>query len=585
MNPAATGPQPESIDDRVIQASLREVVGQSLRPAAIGLAALYVALTISHLLFLPPATAPIMAGVAAVTALIFGLWAWGLGRRPAARWSHAIGASYMALAAINTLIHMALQRDILQTTNLAFIIIAAGGLLLSLRWMIGVIVVLLVAWGALISQLPASPYVVHFAFALFIAMALGVVFYSTRLRVFSHIARLRHQEELYQHAIEQAVVMTEYNEQRIRSLSEAAFEGIAIHEAGVILDANSTLAEIVGVPLEQLLGSDFIDTLIPADQRAAIRALVQSDIQQPYEAAIVRPDGSSFVAEVRGRSHTYNGRKVRTAAIRDVSQRKQIEEDLRLARDAAQAGNVAKSAFLATVSHEFRTPLNTILGFGQIIKDDLALTQQPRLEADVDHILDAGQHLLGLIDDVIQLSSAEMGQASLEVGEVMLDGLLAPLVEAAGGWAREHGNSFEFRPAERPLQLHTDGQKLIIILQHLLKNAAKFTTDGTITLSVTLVPAPAGSQVMFTVADTGIGIAPDQQAAIFQPFTQADSSSTRRYAGTGLGLTISQHLAALLHGSLSVQSRPGAGSTFTLSVPAVLPAPEESASPALAHRS
>lgn len=585
MNSAATGPQSASIDDRVIQASLREVVAQSLRPAAIGLAVLYVALTISHILFLPPATAPIMASVAGVTAISFGLCAWWLGRGPDPRWAHAIGASYMALAAINTLLHMALHNDILQTTNLAFIIIAAGGLLLSIRWLIGVFAGLLATWALLISQLPASPYLVHFAFALFIALALGVVFYATRMRVFSHIARLRVQEELYQHAIEQAVVQSEYNEERIRSLSEATFEGIAIHEAGTILDANSTLAEMVGVPLDQLLGGNFIDVLVAADDRERVRSHIADDLEAPYEATLIRPDGSSFVAEVRGRSHLYNGRKVRTAALRDVSQRKQIEQDLRLARDAAQAANAAKSAFLATVSHEFRTPLNTILGFGQIMKDDLALTQQARLEADMEHILNAGQHLLGMIDDVIHLSSAEMGQASLEVSSVALEALLAPLVEAASGWARESGNSFAYQPAQRSILLHTDGQKLAIILQHLLKNAAKFTADGAITFTVTLVPDPGGTQVVFTVADTGIGIEPDQIATIFQLFTQADSSSTRRYAGTGLGLTISQHLAALLHGRLSVQSRPGAGSTFTLTVPAMLLTAHANAAPALAHRS
>lgn len=585
MKQAASDPQAESMDGRIIQASLREVVAQSLRPAAIGLAALYVALTISHLLFLPPATAPIMAASAAVTALIFGLWAWRLGRGVDARWSHAIGSSYMALAAINTLLHMYLQNDILQTTNLAFIIIAAGGLLLSIRWLLGVMAAVLAAWALLIGQLPQSPYLVHFAFALFIALALGVVFYSTRLRVFSHIARLRQQEELYQHAIEQAVVQSEYNEERIRSLSEAAFEGIAIHEGGVILDANSTLAAMVGVALEDLLGGDFINAMVAEQDRETVRRHIASDNGTPYEATIIRPDGSSFVAEVRGRSHIYNGRRVRTAALRDISQRKQIEQDLRLARDAAEAANAAKSAFLATVSHEFRTPLNTILGFGQIIKDDLALTQQPGLEADMGHILAAGQHLLGMIDDVIHLSSAEMGQASLDIGSVALEDLLAPLVEDAEDWAREHGTRFEYRPPQRSIALHTDGQKLAVILRHLLKNAAKFTDGGAITFSATLVPDPGGAQVVFSVADTGIGIEPDQLATIFLPFTQADTSSTRRYAGTGLGLAISQHLTALLHGSLSVHSRPGQGSTFSLSVPAILPAPLESAGPALAHRS
>ncbi|HYF66266.1 MAG TPA: ATP-binding protein, partial [Herpetosiphonaceae bacterium] len=208
-----------------------------------------------------------------------------------------------------------------------------------------------------------------------------------------------------------------------------------------------------------------------------------------------------------------------------------------------------------------------------------------RLEADMDHILTAGQHLLGMIDDVIHLSSAEMGQASLEISSLGLDSLLAPLAEDAREWARERGNQFEYRPPQRSIPLHTDGEKLAVILRHLLKNAAKFTDGGSIIFSVTLLPDPGGTQVVFSVADTGIGIDSDQLATIFLPFTQADNSSTRRYAGTGLGLAISQHLTALLRGSLSVHSRPGQGSTFTLTVPAMLPAPLERAVSALSHRS
>jgi signal transduction histidine kinase len=240
---------------------------------------------------------------------------------------------------------------------------------------------------------------------------------------------------------------------------------------------------------------------------------------------------------------------------------------LELARDAAEAANSSKSQFLANMSHELRTPLNAIIGYSDLLIEEAEELDAQDLVPDLDKIRSSGKHLLGLINDVLDLSKIEAGkmEMSLETFEVrdVVSGVAAmvrPLVE-------KNGNVFQMSIAADVGTMHADLTRVRQILLNLLGNASKFTSKGTVSLAVTREDSKEREWIVFTVRDTGIGMTPEQLSRLFQPFTQADPSTTRKYGGTGLGLSISQRLSRLMNGTISVVSESGMGSIFTVRLP------------------
>ncbi len=244
--------------------------------------------------------------------------------------------------------------------------------------------------------------------------------------------------------------------------------------------------------------------------------------------------------------------------------------ELVTARDAAQAANQAKSAFLATMSHELRTPLNAVIGLSHLLQQ---MALPPRAQGFVGHIAQAGEQLLALVNDVLDLSRIEAGEMQLEHVAFDLASVLDTVHAIVEPQAVAKGLSLEFESAPGLAQdLSGDPLRLKQILLNLLGNAVKFTPAGSIKLHVLQQPAETGRVVLrFDVIDTGIGIAPQAQARIFEAFTQADSSTTRRFGGTGLGLSIVQRLVDLMGGTLTVESRLGQGSTFSIELPLCIP--------------
>jgi signal transduction histidine kinase/CheY-like chemotaxis protein len=241
---------------------------------------------------------------------------------------------------------------------------------------------------------------------------------------------------------------------------------------------------------------------------------------------------------------------------------------LELARDAAEAANSSKSQFLANMSHELRTPLNAIIGYSDLLIEEAEELDAQDLVPDLEKIRSSGKHLLGLINDVLDLSKIEAGkmEMSLETFEVRdvvsaVAAMVRPLVE-------KNGNAFELAVDEQIGAMHADLTRVRQILLNLLGNASKFTSNGTVSLTVTREESTGREWIVFAVRDTGIGMTPEQLTRLFQPFTQADPSTTRKYGGTGLGLSISQRLSRLMNGTISVVSEPGMGSIFTVRIPA-----------------
>jgi signal transduction histidine kinase/ActR/RegA family two-component response regulator len=243
---------------------------------------------------------------------------------------------------------------------------------------------------------------------------------------------------------------------------------------------------------------------------------------------------------------------------------------LRAARAAAETANLAKSQFLATMSHELRTPLNAVIGYAEMLEEDLTaqgLTDQAR---DATRVRSAANALLGLISDVLDLAKIEAGKTEIIVETVHLGLLLHEINDIAKPLAATKHNRFAITAEGDLGAIQNDAGKLRQCLLNLVSNACKFCEDGEIGVVVRRVEIDGELCVRFDVSDTGIGMDPQQAERIFQPFTQADATTTRRFGGTGLGLAITRHLAELMGGDVSVSSRPGEGSTFTLTVSAAL---------------
>jgi signal transduction histidine kinase len=248
-----------------------------------------------------------------------------------------------------------------------------------------------------------------------------------------------------------------------------------------------------------------------------------------------------------------------------AAERQRQEEALRRRTEQAEAANRAKSAFLAHMSHEIRTPLNAVIGLSQLLQ---RMPLEDKQGLYVQHIANAGTHLLALVNDVLDLSKIEAGEMRLEEQPFET----RPLLQALHAQAEAQATGKPLRvqleiDPELPAWLRGDALRLRQVLSNLLGNAVKFTAEGQVTLRARLLERQGPrARLCLEVSDTGIGISPEQQRAVFEPFTQADASTTRRFGGTGLGLSIVARLVAMMGGEVALQSTPGQGSTFSLTL-------------------
>ena len=251
-------------------------------------------------------------------------------------------------------------------------------------------------------------------------------------------------------------------------------------------------------------------------------------------------------------------------------QLKQKSEELSEAKEIAEASSHAKSQFLANMSHELRTPLSAIIGYSEMLAEEAQDQGHQNYAQDLERIRDSGKHLLSLINEILDLSKIEAGKMDLFLERFELQSLLKSVVDNLTPVVATSKNQLLLQFYQPGIVMHTDQTKLRQVLLNLLSNACKFTNQGTITLDVVL---DAGkNEIIMAVSDTGIGMTPAQLDRLFQPFTQGDESTTKKYGGTGLGLTISKHFVEMMGGGILVSSQPERGSTFTVYLPLAIPA-------------
>ncbi len=362
---------------------------------------------------------------------------------------------------------------------------------------------------------------------------------------------------------------------RFQHLAENATDAIiSFNIEGICLYASKALEDISGYRPEEVVGQA---VRIPIDDEGMAEL---QDVYAKLGAGEIERAKVSYRTEHKTKGwrwHESNIRLVRDpdtgepmetiASVRDITDRKELEDQLRLARDEAQSAAKAKSSFLANMSHEIRTPMNGVTGFADLLLET-RLDDQQRHYAEL--IAESGKSMVALINDILDLSKIEAGQMAMASDPIDLHHTVNGTLRMMAAAATQKGLALDAEFGEG-----TDttilGDKLRIrqIVSNLVGNAIKFTHEGAITVRTAIDDGEAGRFLTISVSDTGIGIDADRQAAIFDEFVQADGTTVRKFGGTGLGLSISRQLAILMGGTLSVESELGKGSTFTLRLPFV----------------
>ncbi len=342
---------------------------------------------------------------------------------------------------------------------------------------------------------------------------------------------------------------------------------------------------LTGQSFEAYQGFGWAEAIHPEDAAptvAAWREAVAARKTFVFEHRVRRPDGRYANFAVRAVPIVEEG----TGLIRewvgvhtDITEQRQAEARLEASREAAEAANRAKSQFIANMSHELRTPLSAVIGYSGMVAEEIEDLGQPGLVEDVRKIEANARHLLGLINDVLDLSKIEAGRMTVATETFAVDAMIEDVLAAATPLAAKKGNRLEIDLGPDLGTMRSDEVKIRQCLLNLIGNAAKFTESGTVTLSARRVRDGQDDWLCFSVEDTGIGMTPEQLKRLFQRFVQADESTTRQFGGTGLGLSITRAFCRKLGGDVTVDSRHGKGSTFTISLPAVIEAESEAEGP------
>ena len=359
------------------------------------------------------------------------------------------------------------------------------------------------------------------------------------------------------------------DEERFRAIDAAAPVGLIIVSENDqnVLHLNPSFCEIVGKDANALLGKPLSSIFTETEKSKELAGIINGTSSERKEFHFRRPDGAEAYVMVSRVALDYRGEKAVIASFVDIHDRVQAEIELRQAKEAAESASRVKSSFLANMSHELRTPLNAIIGYSEILLEDATDRADKASMGDLEKIQAAGKHLLGLINDILDLSKIEAGRMDVYLEHVFLTRLVDEVKTIVEPMMKKNGNTLLVDCPQDIGSLQTDLTKLKQSIINLLSNAAKFTKNGTVTLRLARETRDGAPWVKFEVIDSGIGMTDEQMGRLFQAFTQADSSTTRNFGGTGLGLTITRHFCAMLGGSIEVKSKPAQGSTFIIELP------------------
>jgi PAS domain S-box-containing protein len=389
------------------------------------------------------------------------------------------------------------------------------------------------------------------------------------------IADLANAFRKMQRGLKDTTVSKAYVDRLIDSMAEAL---MVIDPDGKIQFANPATSDLLGYDPPDLLGADATKVFPDAPamltpERATTNVLRNVETVYRSRGGVEIPVALSASA-----MHGDDGSTQAFVCLaQDMTERKRAREalqraneELEDARDQALAANQSKSQFLANMSHELRTPLNAIIGYSEMLQEDAEDMGEQDFVEDLKKIQSAGRHLLGLINDILDISKIEAGKMQIFLEDFDVREMIGEVVATVRPLVEKNVNQLELVLPDDLGSMHADVTRARQILFNLLSNACKFTKEGVIHLEAHREMGRDREWMIFRVVDSGIGMTPDQVAKLFKPFTQADASTTRKYGGTGLGLTISRHFCHMMKGELSLESEYGKGTTFTVKLPVVV---------------
>ena len=367
------------------------------------------------------------------------------------------------------------------------------------------------------------------------------------------------------------------SEARFRTLIDAGSAVVWVTNlAGQLVGDQSRWTAFTGLPEASLQGAGWLRSIHPDDREDTITAWTTAlQTHKPYavEHRMLRRDGEWRVMEARAVPIVEEDGSVRewVGVHYDITDRRRAEAAIEEAREAAEEANRAKSTFIANMSHELRTPLSAVIGYSEMLEEEVQDLGQEHLLADLGKINANARHLLSLISDVLDISKIEANRVTIYPEDFDVRELVEGVQSTTETLARRRGNTIELEVGDDVGTMRSDLVKVRQCLFNFVSNAVKFTENGRIVLRVERASEGGESRLRFSVSDTGIGMTAEQQTGLFRRFAQADASTTRRFGGTGLGLAITRGFARLLGGDIALTSEAGQGSTFNLSLPASLP--------------
>jgi len=362
---------------------------------------------------------------------------------------------------------------------------------------------------------------------------------------------------------------------RLQGVFNSVIDGVIIIDGKGTIDAFNPAAEgIFGFTEEEVLGEN-VKVLMPNPYRSGHDGYLKNYLTTGEKKIIgigrevsgLCKDGTVFPMDLAVSPMQISGEPMFVGLVRNITKRKQREEDTKLAKLDAESANRMKSEFLANMSHELRTPLNAIIGYSEMLKEDAEDEGNTQTIDDLNKICLSGNHLLKLINDVLDLAKIEAGCVELVVEKFNVFALVQEVSIVIKHQMSNNNNRFDIVCDENIGEIIGDEYRLRQVLLNLLSNAAKFTNEGLVTMAVKREEQEGKQQLAIIVSDTGIGMTPEQVDKIFIPFVQADASTTRQFGGTGLGLAISKDISNIMKGTLQAQSEEGKGSTFTVRIP------------------
>ncbi|HKK15571.1 MAG TPA: PAS domain S-box protein, partial [Gammaproteobacteria bacterium] len=380
---------------------------------------------------------------------------------------------------------------------------------------------------------------------------------------------------------QEAESLRRISERQFRSAFESASHGMALVDLnGRWLKVNEALCKMLGYRENELLETDFQSITHPDDLKSdldRVKQLIDGDIHSyNMEKRYIHKKGHTIWA-LLGVSlvHDQNGKPLYfVSQIQDLTLQKESDKQRRdyqkllIEKQAAESANVAKSQFLANMSHELRTPLNAIIGYSEMLSEDARERDDKELQQDLQRINTSGRHLLDLVNDVLDLSKIEAGKINLHYEEFSIRDMIYETLDVIYPMTQNKNNSLVVNCDNDIGNMYSDHTKVRQIIFNLLSNAVKFTENGMIEISARRLPGKNNGFIEFVIRDTGIGIEEKNLQMIFDPFTQADPTTTRHFGGTGLGLAINKRFCELMGGEIYVTSKTGTGSVFSVLLPA-----------------